>query len=311
MVAVQHTLCSKCPQLLVSERPGIWGWTPYLPSSLLVCANTACATIQQIDVFINNNAYLVDSVRLQACADLNSSPSTYVCKAFASADSEGFHIGDVVYITSSVLFALLLTQMYIAWRRLRVQPYFEHRDLNISLRLYIWQTLFIYSCIYVNIIVGLAEEYQGCTGVLITVIQTPELAILVAVWCLSRNYLYTPVLPSQTKMENYRVPQTHLQQYLWKGGDTIIMESDEFWTSVLSNPTFELHEASVSDWKSHPVKYGSCKTLAEQPVFQFDLMLITMFWAKLIYAKMPIDIFTVEVKDVGLIGGLVGKIQKR
>ena len=106
------------------------------------------------------------------------------------------------------------------------------------------------------------------------------------------------------------MPQTHLQQFLWKGGETVIVKSEDFWTQMLSSPTFLHHGATVEQWKAHPVNFGPTTTLAEQPVFQFDLMIISMFWAKLIYAKMPIDIFTTEKEESGLLGSLVGTIQK-
>ena len=65
-------------------------------------------------------------------------------------------------------------------------------------------------------------------------LQTPELALIITTWCFSRNYLYTPIIPALTKKEEFRMPQTHLQQFLWKGGEIIIVKNDDFWTQMLS-----------------------------------------------------------------------------
>ena len=308
MVVIQHTVCAKCPGFLVTERPGIWGWLPFLPSLLLVAANCTLNYIEQFQIYINNNTYSVESVRLQACDDINSG-RPYVCTAFASYTKGNFQVSDGIYITSSLLYVWFIVLVLIAFKRLSDLPYFEHRDLNISLRLYIWQTSLVYTCIYIDTVVTLAKEFTGCNGVLMGLLQTPELAVLITTWCFSRNYLYTPIIPALTKKEEFRMPQTHLQQFLWKGGETVIVKNDDFWTHMLSSPTFHHHGASVSQWKAHPVNFGPFTTLAEQPVFQFDVMLIAMFWAKLIYAKMPIDIFTDEVETTGMLGTLVGTIR--
>ena len=161
MVAIQHTLCSDCPELLVTERPGIRGWLPFLPSFLLVVANCTLSYVQQFQIYINNNAYSVDATRLQACDDINSG-RPFVCTAFDSYTASSFQVSDGIYITASLLYAWLVILVSIAWRRLSVVRYFEHRYLNISLRLYIWQTGLVYTCIYIHGIVNLAEEDSSC-----------------------------------------------------------------------------------------------------------------------------------------------------
>ena len=58
---------------------------------------------------------------------------------------------------------MFIVLVLIAFKRLSDLPYFEHRDLNISLRLYFWQTSLVYTCIYINMVVTLAKEFNGCT----------------------------------------------------------------------------------------------------------------------------------------------------
>ncbi|GMI08216.1 hypothetical protein TrLO_g377 [Triparma laevis f. longispina] len=253
-----------------------FGFLYYIPS-FVSCYMIAAVSIASDAIFLNE--YLPYDPT--ACDALKQ--GTFVCAPPQKQNTHGFlfaNVGHTLVIINSIALAILIVILTVSWRRLSKFPRAQFRDTHTSLRLYMWQTSWVYITFYViNLtqILAVFNDVNICSSKTFETTGSPELFQLAAVWLLTRAFLFTPIPDSLRASEaSFKMRLAFLQQFIWFKDDSgLIEDSKAFWKDR------EAEERPDSTNASEILPYGGGTSLESQPVFNFEISLIAS-WACLV-----------------------------
>ena len=240
--AIDHILSSDPTKQLSEVNKLI-----YLPSVMVVCTEICLHVSRTAIVDTDENPYRTSSARSLACAEISA--STFTCALTFSRNLLNINLALFVFQTVSV--TMIIMYCVTAWKRLSHQPWHSQRSLNISLRLFVWNTLVVGGVYYGLKITHFAvtpkkgmnrmnssdpTSSNPCSYLLLNLTASPEIFQLFAVWMLSRGYLFTPVPSGWRSRPYYKLRTTMLQTFAWNGGgkDTQV-NTEVFWGDVLGD----------------------------------------------------------------------------
>ena len=237
--AIDHIISKDNPNELLSEASrGLI----YIPSVLIVGLQLALRVAVSVDYLFLENPYTDSAVRSQGCTDINQ--GIFTCK-LSLFDSSYVNIRTTLFVVMTVSILLIFVYCVIAWKRLAKQSWHTHRSLNVSLRLYIWNTIAVavvlYSIRLTQFVMeknsGGAQSTNPCTWLLLQMTASPEIFQLFATWMISRAYLFTPVPKSFRDRPYYKMRITFLQTFAWGGGEdgSIKTNPEAFWMQVVGD----------------------------------------------------------------------------
>ncbi|GMH68244.1 hypothetical protein TrRE_jg7535 [Triparma retinervis] len=235
--AIDHIISKDNPNELLSEASrGLI----YIPSVLVVGLEAALRVAVSVEYLILENPYTNSATRSQGCSDVNQ--GTFVC-AITPSMSTYNTLRLSLFIVQTLSILLIIFYCVVAWKRLAKQSWHSHRNLNVSLRLFIWNTIVIGVVYYSIRIVQFTTSRDGggssnpCTFLLVEMTASPETFQLFGVWMLSRSFLFTPVPKIMRDRPYYKMRITFLQTFAWGGGGggAIKTDSEAFWTQVVGD----------------------------------------------------------------------------
>ena len=153
-------------------------------------------------------------------------------------------------VLHSILLLILMVIGWIAWTRLAAQNYAEHRDLNVSLRLFVWGSSWLYLQLYISLFVytyqlfkknpntqGDFKANQRCLNLVYYTLGNPEVLQLASVWVVVRAYLFTPASAQLKASRGYLFRNEVLGRHVWMPADVsdpgnIQPPSEPFWSHM-------------------------------------------------------------------------------
>ncbi|GMI29789.1 hypothetical protein TrCOL_g6141 [Triparma columacea] len=237
--AIDHIISKDNPNELLSEASrGLI----YIPSVLIVGLELALRVAVNVDYLFLANPYTDSAVRSQGCIDINQ--GTFTCK-LSLFESSYVPIRTTLFVVMTVSILLIFVYCVIAWKRLAKQSWHTHRSLNVSLRLYICNTISIAVVLYsirltqfvMDINNGGQKSTNPCTFLLLQMTASPEIFQLFSTWMISRVYLFTPIPKSFRDRPYYKMRITFLQTFAWGGGEdgSIKTNPEAFWMQVVGD----------------------------------------------------------------------------
>lgn len=177
-------------------------------------------------------------------------------------------------VVTALYFALFLLYVMLAWRRLQLASWLEHRWKNITLRLLFLHTFMVYIVLFVVIALNIWADKGGCRRVISMFSGFLGDAIIMTAWSFTFGYMGSPRLDNEGS-DGFR--QCVLMKFLWTECD---IGSEIFWCQ----------DPASKDVK---VEYGPDQTLDGQPVFVFETMVKLLWYSSLIYLdeEVPEDEF--------------------
>jgi len=146
IILLEHIIDLKqAPKTLaVTSRGAI-----YLPSVLLIIASIVVESVAATRFIYDKNVYSLNPLlREVTCALLQSGTQVPFLCLLPPPDNLSFTLADFNILIVSLFFFMLLVYTVIAWKNLSKLPHAPYRTYNISLRLFIFQSIlvFLMSC---------------------------------------------------------------------------------------------------------------------------------------------------------------------
>lgn len=185
-----------------------------------------------------------------------------------------FAIQSALGVVITLYFVLFLVYIVVAWQRLQLASWLEHRWKNITLRLLVLHTLLVYVVLFSLAAMNIWADRGGCRRVLSMYGGFMGDAIIMTAWSFTFSYMGAP----KRELEGSRgIRQCVLMKFLWIECD---IGSEIFWCQDPAS-------------RDATVEYGPDQTLDGQPVFVFETMVKLLWYSSLIYLdeQMPDDDF--------------------
>lgn len=185
-----------------------------------------------------------------------------------------FAIQTALGIAITLYFFLFIVYILVAWKRLQLASWLEHRWKNITLRLLVLHTLVVYVVLFSLAAMNIWADRSGCRRVLSMFGGFMGDAIIMTAWSLTFSYMGAPK-SELGGSKGFR--QCVLMKFLWIECN---IGSEIFWCQDPAS-------------RDAQVEYGPDRTLDGQPVFVFETMVKLLWFSSLIYLddQVPDDDF--------------------
>ncbi|GMH60794.1 hypothetical protein TL16_g03126 [Triparma laevis f. inornata] len=228
--------------LLEEYRGRRWRrWLILSPAVIVVGVSLALRILDDVQYLSDDyNPYNTKQKRATACSEIRS--NTFTCEL---RERDDFDWLDAYGVASLISLLIIIVYCIIAQKKLAQLPYYDNLELNVSLRLYIWQTFVIYAVYIIMTAInikqsGIDHYNSPCSDRISTEISSPETLVLISCWIIIRSYLLTPIPKKWRSRGKYKMRQGELQRFVWgrrvgeRGGAlTWGKDKGEFWSKVM------------------------------------------------------------------------------